>query len=257
MIESERESQLSAMFDGELTTAECELVARRLAKDESLRRSWEHYSLIGAVLRDEPIARRQLAPRVQADLEAETSAVAGAAAKSAAAAPLAEPAQTAASRGTRWLRPLSGLGAAAAVGALAFVVLQNVESPAPELVIASAEIDAVEEVVIPAAGSSKVEVVLARRPVGSSESVDTAAAYSSGEPQSYVTPPYNPSSAGRLAAPAQMANFVVAHSSVAAPMLRHGMLSSFIASAPAEDIADETATPEPVVLEREVRGDLL
>jgi len=35
--QSERDSQLSAMFDGELPSAECELLARRLTRDELLR----------------------------------------------------------------------------------------------------------------------------------------------------------------------------------------------------------------------------
>ena len=49
--QDERASQLSAMFDGELPDAECELVARRLSRDPELRRSWSNYGLIGAVLR--------------------------------------------------------------------------------------------------------------------------------------------------------------------------------------------------------------
>jgi cysteine synthase A len=32
----ERDSQLSAMYDGELSAAECELLARRLAREEGL-----------------------------------------------------------------------------------------------------------------------------------------------------------------------------------------------------------------------------
>ena len=35
--QNQRESQLSAMFDGELPGAECELLARRLTRDEALR----------------------------------------------------------------------------------------------------------------------------------------------------------------------------------------------------------------------------
>ena len=49
----ERDSQLSAMFDGELTAAECELLARRLVRDEALRGQWSRYALIGAALRAE------------------------------------------------------------------------------------------------------------------------------------------------------------------------------------------------------------
>ncbi|MFM7707917.1 MAG: sigma-E factor negative regulatory protein, partial [Gammaproteobacteria bacterium] len=71
MTDDERSSQLSAMFDGELPPAECELLARRLARDEALRRQWGGYALIGASVRGEPlaahgamVARADLAARV-------------------------------------------------------------------------------------------------------------------------------------------------------------------------------------------------
>ena len=51
--QSERDSQLSAMFDGELPGAECELLARRLTRDEALRAQWSRFSMIGAALRSE------------------------------------------------------------------------------------------------------------------------------------------------------------------------------------------------------------
>ena len=47
---NERDSQLSAMFDGELAGGECELLARRLVKDDTLRAQWSRYSMIGAAL---------------------------------------------------------------------------------------------------------------------------------------------------------------------------------------------------------------
>ena len=49
----ERDTQLSAMFDGELPGAECELLARRLTRDEALRAQWSRFSMIGAALRAE------------------------------------------------------------------------------------------------------------------------------------------------------------------------------------------------------------
>ena len=36
-MSEERDSQLSAMFDGELPAGECELLARRLVRDEALK----------------------------------------------------------------------------------------------------------------------------------------------------------------------------------------------------------------------------
>lgn len=59
----QRESQLSAMFDGELPEAECELLARRLARDENLRRSWANYALIGQYVREFLAQADELAPR--------------------------------------------------------------------------------------------------------------------------------------------------------------------------------------------------
>src|SRR5688572_29488991 len=63
--QNERDSQLSAMFDGELPAAECELLARRLTRDEALRGQWSRYAVIGAALRaergvklDDRVARR-------------------------------------------------------------------------------------------------------------------------------------------------------------------------------------------------------
>jgi len=53
--QSERDSQLSAMFDGELPSAECELLARRLTRDELLRAQWSRFSMIGAALRAEQV----------------------------------------------------------------------------------------------------------------------------------------------------------------------------------------------------------
>jgi len=55
MSADERESQLSAMFDGELPDSECELLARRLSRDAALKQQWARYSLIGAVIRNEPV----------------------------------------------------------------------------------------------------------------------------------------------------------------------------------------------------------
>src|SRR5262245_21623663 len=49
----ERDSQLSAMFDGELPGGECELLARRLTRDEALRAQWSRFATIGAALRAE------------------------------------------------------------------------------------------------------------------------------------------------------------------------------------------------------------
>src|ERR1700735_1455454 len=59
------------MFDGELPATECELLARRIDRDENLRARWSRYALIGAAMRSEPVAtaRRGFAARVSAALD--------------------------------------------------------------------------------------------------------------------------------------------------------------------------------------------
>ena len=47
-MNEELDSQLSAMFDDELPSAECELLARRLSRDEQLKARWGRYAVMGA-----------------------------------------------------------------------------------------------------------------------------------------------------------------------------------------------------------------
>ena len=49
-MNEELDSQLSAMFDNELPAAECELLARRLSRDEDLKARWSRYAAIGATI---------------------------------------------------------------------------------------------------------------------------------------------------------------------------------------------------------------
>src|SRR5579864_1025401 len=67
------------MFDGELPAAECELLSRRIDRDEKLRARWARYALIGAAMRSEPVATagRGFASRVSAALEADHAGVNG------------------------------------------------------------------------------------------------------------------------------------------------------------------------------------
>lgn len=245
--DSERESQLSAMFDGALSEGECELVARRLAKDENLRRSWDNYSLIGAVMRSEPLARRHLAPQIAAVVLAERSEVVSEAGGVKVAATVAATGRQAVSRASA-LRWAGGLGVAAAVGAVVIffggnpqsqsLVTNAVEEPSEPSAKVVGEV--VEEVVIPAAAAKSDEIILAMKPA---------------EPVSYVTPPIREGATPVVTAPVQLANFVAAHSAVAAPMLRHGTLSTLISSAP---IVEEAQTEPAVVIEdAPARGEIL
>jgi len=52
-MNEELDSQLSAMFDDELPEAECQLLARRLSRDDLLKARWRRYAVIGAAVRSE------------------------------------------------------------------------------------------------------------------------------------------------------------------------------------------------------------
>src|SRR3981189_1930311 len=54
-MNEELDSQLSAMFDDELAPGECELLARRLSRDEQLKARWGRYAVVGAAIRSERV----------------------------------------------------------------------------------------------------------------------------------------------------------------------------------------------------------
>ncbi|MGH8304920.1 MAG: sigma-E factor negative regulatory protein, partial [Steroidobacteraceae bacterium] len=95
-MNEELDSQLSAMFDDELSPAQCELLARRLSRDEELRARWGRYAVIGAAIRAERGVRlnARVATRVSALVLAEPA--------------LSMPAASRRGVTVRWLRPLAG-----------------------------------------------------------------------------------------------------------------------------------------------------
>lgn len=220
MNEEQRASQLSAMFDGELPAGECELMARRVARDDALRKQWERYALIGAALRraaGEPLDLR-IASRVRATISAEAGHGDGSAPGSGAMAQRRE---------RPWARPAAGLVAAAAVAAIAVIglrgrdaALTGVTAPA---VVASSD-------ALPTARSAETTVVLGP---------STAA-----EPESYVVPvSREPAS---FLPPVQLANYVVAHSEVSMPLTRRNLLSALVATEvgePGEQDASAATAP--------------
>ena len=129
--QAERDSQLSAMFDDELPAGECELLARRLSRDEALRAQWSRYSMIGAALRAERgvALHDRVAQRVQSAVAKETSyGEAGAA--DAVRTGASEPATQ--TSGRRWLRfgyPVAGASIAAGVAAVSIFWLQGSQEP--------------------------------------------------------------------------------------------------------------------------------
>ncbi len=108
------------MFDDELPGSECELLARRLARDEQLRTRWGHYAAIGACIRGEHGVRLEtrLASMVSAAIKQE-----------------AVQAESSASGGSQyrffnpWVASLGGV-AAAAVAAVAIFWMRSAAPPA-------------------------------------------------------------------------------------------------------------------------------
>ena len=236
MNDDELESQLSAMFDGELPAAECELLARRLSRDENLRHRWSSYALIGAVLRNEPLPVRQaLAGRPVADLAARVTAALEAGATSVDVGDVA-PSGTvsrrtaAARRAVRWRRwawPAGGVATAAAV-AFAARSLIRVSQPDDGFVTDRIVAPSEDEVVI--AGGTAPRLLASAAPRTSAESgvaLDAARPGGSGEPESYVVPVTQ--SRPGSAPTAQLVNYFVAHGEVAAPLARRSALAALVA----------------------------
>jgi sigma-E factor negative regulatory protein RseA len=247
----ERESQLSAMFDGELPDSECELLARRLSRDPALQQQWARYSLIGAVLRDEPLRARRapggrleagIAARLSKTLEAEEAVAAAQAVEvettvPAAAANGAGPmvVRDAAAGTARWQRPAAGLSIAAGVAALSVFWLQARTPEASPPAVAAAEPARAVEVIAPplVTGGAPAEIVVAGSgylPAAEPAAVgrEPAAAAVGREPESYVVP--LPTERRGIAPPAQLANYVVAHSEYSGPLSRRNLLSALVAA---------------------------
>ncbi len=199
MNQDERASQLSAMFDGELPAAECELLSRRLARDEQLRATWSRYSVIGAALRAEPLAqvRPDFAHRVSAALSGESAAAtAGAAVRV---------------RGGRLLRGAAlGSAVAAGVAGVAIMLLRN-GLPVQEIASAPAATRAVAPMQVAATNLRLVA---------------PTAVVSSNELASYTVPPL--SNDNNMALQGSLADYVVAHSEYSSPLSRGSLLSDLV-----------------------------
>jgi len=190
-MNEERDSQLSAMFDGELPAAECELLARRITRDGALHGAWARYAVIGATIRKDSGVQLDLrvAERVrhlihsEGALGSETTVV---------------PSPHRGAGGSRWLKPLTGIAIAASVAAVSVLMLRERQLPAATSIVAATP---------GAIGDRAVE---------------------RGEPESYVVPT-TPERVS-LVAPAQLANYVVAHSEFSMPLTRRNMLTALVAS---------------------------
>lgn len=185
------DSQLSAMFDDELPAAECELLARRLSRDESLQARWRHYAVIGAAIRGEQglALRVDLASQVRKAVAAEAPLQGG-------EVEVASPRSFLRKRA--W-QGVAGIGLAAGVAALSVMWLR---SQAPQ----------------------GAETLVAQQVPAETVVKDSA---SSG-PDRYVVPATVESS--NVVPTAELANYVVAHSEYSAPLSRRNLLSSLVAS---------------------------
>ena len=125
-MNEELDSQLSAMFDDELPPAECELLARRLSRDEYLKARWGRYAIVGAVIRAERGVRLNapLAGRVNAVLLAEPALAAHTAPRDRL------------QRRLRWWQPLAGGAVAASVAAVSILWLRT-QAPADGVPVAA------------------------------------------------------------------------------------------------------------------------
>src|SRR5271170_7941253 len=158
-MNEELDSQLSAMFDDELPAAECELLARRLSRDEQLKARWGRYAVMGAAIRAERGVRLNaaLAGKVNAAILAEPTL-------GATAAPLR--ARTA---GWGWRQGVAGVAVAAGVAGVAAVSIFWLRAQAPF-------------------AGAPVTAQLAALPQARAAAMQTAVSNSPGQADSYVVP---------------------------------------------------------------------
>ncbi len=191
-MNEELDSQLSAMFDDELPEAECELLARRLSRDDALKARWRRYAVMGAAIRSERGVRLEanLAARVGATISTE---------------PALSGVSVAGARGARsrlrWWQPLAGTAIAAGVAAMSVLWVRAHAPLGTERLMAQ----------------TAAPVAAASRSNGSSAA-----------PESYVVP--TAAEQHSIVPAAQLANYVVAHSEFSAPLSRRNLLSTLVAS---------------------------
>ncbi|HTW73609.1 MAG TPA: sigma-E factor negative regulatory protein [Steroidobacteraceae bacterium] len=259
MKQDEVDSQLSAMFDGELPAAECELLSRRLDRDENLRARWSRYALIGAAMRCEPVAtaRSDFAARVSCAVDRAAEGrgagerrgglrgrAGGAWASGAADAATAG----ARRRGLLWQSALAAalvvcvagssilmlryvaLGPAAGLAGVTALTAAPVASGAPAVLATPAS----EQLL---ARARQAAAVLGLGPATPAVPVAAGAPLPTDhEPWSYVTPPND--SGGGTPLRTELVDYIVAHSEYSTPLMRPDLLSALISGGGGEDDPD-------------------
>lgn len=215
--------QLSALLDGELPPEQTEFLLKRVGRDEHLQATLARYQLVGDTLRGERVrARPDFMLRVSAAIAQEPPLVAPARAAGRAPRPPV----------ARWLRPVAGLGIAAAVASVAVFVMQRDPAALPP----TATVAATSPAALDPTPSAATAPTLART---GGLGGGALAPSLTGEPASYVTPPAT-AGAGVIP-PAQLASYVVAHSEYSAPLGRRNVLTGLVAGEP---LAAPAAAPD-------------
>lgn len=206
--------QLSAFVDGELPSAEAELLVRRLARDAELKQSMNRYLLVGEALRL-PTAigpSRGFSAKVAAALEADAAENKPSLAVDSPLKPALGGSESGARRRLRqWWAP--AVGAAIAAGVAAVVVL-GYRGPVNTAAVSA---DALEPV--------------------------TVTAQRSNESESYVVPTVTNSPTVPIAS-ARLTNYVVAHSEYSSPLGRRNMLTGLLAGDDEVDNAAATSSDQ-------------
>ena len=208
-MNEELDSQLSAMFDDELAPEQCELLARRLSRDEQLKSRWGRYAVIGAAIRSERgvSLNPPLAGRVSAVILTEPALSGSAAAHGVRRAAL------------RWWQPIAGAAMAAGVAAVSVLWLR-------------------------AQGPLSGATLSAQRTAQTTARA-TADVIAPAQGVSYVVP-RAPAARAVLVPSTTLANYVVAHSMVSSPVARRNLLSAFMTSESANAASESiTAAEEP------------
>jgi hypothetical protein len=217
------------MFDGELPAAQCELLSRRLGRDEILRARWARYALIGAALRSEPVSRVTLdfSHRVGAAIDAGDGKAAGTAART---------------ERNRWFRTLaSGTALAAGIAAAAVLVLRN-QAALQDDTLATVTTTAQH---VPARSGAAGGLTYLM-PAETLAIAGVAGSRVAHVPRDYVVPVTSGNSA---AVPASLASYVTAHSEYSSPLVRRGLISRLVSSSePALAVAPNDASGDEVVI---------
>jgi negative regulator of sigma E activity len=226
-MNEELDSQLSAMFDDELPEQQCELLAKRLARDEALKARWGRYAAIGAAIRADRGIRLDgnLARRVSAAISAEAPL----STESEPARPIPKVPEP---RRIPWSQLAAGFGVAASVAVLSIMWLR---AQAPGLDSPSVVAQTSAPAPLPTAAQTPVALTSENSSEPDSYTVPLAV-----EPQSMV-----PASA--------VAKYMLAHSEYSSWVNRRTLLSTLVASESgtaagdlqSEEQAEETAEDAP------------